>query len=65
MSFTADNGIFPSKSEARKMVQNGGVSINKQKVESIEATVNTTHLLNEKYILVQKGRRNYYLVIVE
>ncbi len=47
------------------MVQNGGVSINKQKVESIEATVNTTHLLNEKYILVQKGRRNYYLVIVE
>ncbi|PUZ19929.1 tyrosyl-tRNA synthetase [Chitinophaga costaii] len=65
VSFTADNGIFPSKSEARKMVQNGGVSINKQKVEGIDATVNEQHLLNEKYILVQKGKRNYYLVVVQ
>ncbi|PUZ26375.1 tyrosine--tRNA ligase [Chitinophaga parva] len=64
VSFAADSGIFPSKGEARKMVQNGGVSINKQKVEAIETTVTEAHLLNGKYILVQKGKRNYYLVVV-
>jgi len=53
--------IFPSKSEARKMLQGGGISINKQKVESHELQVNTTHLINHKYIVVQKGKKNYYL----
>jgi len=65
VSFLAESGIFPSKGEARKMVQNGGVSINRKKVDSIQLTVNSTLLLHEKYLLVQKGRKNYYLVKVE
>ena len=62
VSFLADTKIFPSKGEARKMVQGGGVSINKIKVEKIESMVTATGLLNEKYLLVQKGKKNYYLV---
>ncbi|MFZ4057137.1 MAG: tyrosine--tRNA ligase [Ferruginibacter sp.] len=64
VSFLADCSILPSKGEARKMVQNGGISINKIKVEGIEFTVTTAHLLNNKYLLVQKGKKNYYLIIV-
>ena len=63
VSFLADTNIFPSKGEARKMVQGGGVSINKNKVDSIEQLVKTDSLLNNKYLLVQKGKKNYYLVI--
>jgi tyrosyl-tRNA synthetase len=47
------------------MVQGGGVSINKIKMEAIEHVIKTDSLLNNKFILVQKGRRNYYLVITE
>ncbi len=65
VSFLADTKIFPSKGEARKMVQGGGVSINKLKVEAIEHAVKTDGLLNGKYLLVQKGKKNYYLVIAE
>ncbi len=64
VSFLAESGIFPSKGEARKMVQNGGVSINRKKVDSLELTVDSKLLLHEKYLLVQKGRKNYYLVKV-
>ncbi len=56
--------IFPSKGEARKMVQGGGISINKHKVESIERNVDASDLLNDKYILAQKGKKNYYLIKV-
>lgn len=56
--------VFPSKSEARKMIQGGGVSINKNKVESHEQIINTTHLLNNKYLIIQKGKKNYYLCSV-
>jgi tyrosyl-tRNA synthetase len=62
VSFLAETNIFPSKGEARKMVQGGGVSINRKKVEGIELKVDGSLLLHNKYILVQKGRRNYYLV---
>ncbi len=62
VSFLAESGIFPSKGEARKMVQNGGVSINRKKVDSLQLTVDRSLLLHEKYLLVQKGRKNYYLV---
>jgi tyrosyl-tRNA synthetase len=62
VSFLAETKIFPSKGEARKMVQGGGVSINKIKVETIEHRVNTEALLNGKYLLVQKGKKNYNLV---
>lgn len=64
VSFLADTKIFPSKGEARKMIQGGGISINKIKVENIEMVVNVTGLLNEKYLLVQKGKKNYYLVVM-
>ena len=56
--------IFPSKGECRKMIQGGGVSLNKQKVTDIAATVTTDDLIAGKYLLVQKGKKNYYLVIV-
>jgi len=60
--FLSETGIFPSKGEARKMVQNGGVSINLNKVEDIQFSVDTGLLLHKKYILVQKGKKNFYLV---
>ena len=57
--------VFPSKGEARKMVQQGGVSFNKKKFTDPNALVNAEYLLNNKYILAQKGKKNYYLLIVE
>ncbi|MFD2920517.1 tyrosine--tRNA ligase [Terrimonas rubra] len=62
VSLLAETGVFASKGEARKMVQGGGVSINRQKVDDIQATITDSHLLHDKYILVQKGKRNYYLI---
>lgn len=59
---TDKSAIFPSKGEARKMLQGGGVAINKSKVDDANMTINTAHLLNGKYILAQKGKKNYYLV---
>ena len=56
--------IFPSKGEARKMIQGGGVSINKEKVSDVELVISNNHLLNNRYILAQKGKKNYYLVKV-
>ncbi|MBC7688962.1 MAG: tyrosine--tRNA ligase [Aquabacterium sp.] len=64
VSFLADAKIFASKGEARKMVQGGGVSINKIKIASIDHNVTATALLNSKYLLVQKGKKNYNLVKV-
>lgn len=57
--------IFPSRGEARKMITGGGVSINKQKVDSPEMIVNSEFLINSKYILAQKGKKNYYLIIIQ
>ena len=62
VSFLAETAIFPSKGEARKLVQGGGVSINRKKVEGIEMKVDSSMLLHNKYLLVQKGKKNYYLV---
>ncbi|MGZ3885469.1 MAG: tyrosine--tRNA ligase [Bacteroidia bacterium] len=56
--------IFPSKSEARKMLQAGGVSFNKQKFDDIQASINLSNTLNQKYILVQKGKKNYFLCCI-
>ncbi len=56
--------VFPSKGEARRMLKGGGVSINKEKVAGQDETVTTDALLNGKYILAQKGKKNYYLVKV-
>ena len=62
VSFLAETRIFPSKGEARKMVQGGGVSINRKKVENEKMKIESSMLLHNKYLLVQKGKKNYYLV---
>jgi len=54
--------IFPSKGEARKMIQSNGVSMNKEKMTDPQKPVTTADLLNDKYILMQKGKKNYYLI---
>jgi tyrosyl-tRNA synthetase len=64
VSFLAQSGILPSKGEARKLVQGGGISINRKKVESTDWSVGPELLLHGKYLLVQKGKKNYYLAEV-
>jgi tyrosyl-tRNA synthetase len=64
LSFLTETNIFPSKGEARKMIQNGGVSINRKKVDGIAMTVDSSLLLHNQYLLIQKGKKNYYLVKV-
>ena len=61
----ATTGIMPSKGEARKMIQSGAISINKQKVSDVDYALQTTDLLQGQYILVQKGKKNYYLLTLE
>lgn len=57
--------VFPSKTEARKTIQSGGVSINKVKLENFEELIDCSYLINCKYILVQKGKKNYFLITVK
>ncbi len=54
--------IFPSKAEAKKMLQGGGVAINKEKIESEEMLVGSEHLINNEFIVIQKGKKNYFLI---
>ena len=62
VDFLADlTHIFPSKGEARRMLKEGGVAVNKTKVDE-SFSVNSSCLLNDHYILVQKGKKNYFLV---
>lgn len=65
VSFLAEHKIFPSKGEARKMVAAGGVSLNKEKIQATDFIIRAEHLLNERYLLVQKGKSNYTLVVTE
>ncbi len=60
LSAATGNQIFPSKSEARKMIAGGGVQVNKQKISSPE--IAGVKLLRGKYLLVQKGKKNYFLI---
>lgn len=62
VSFLAETKIFPSKGEARKTIQGGGVSINRKKVNDVQMHVDGSLLLHNKYLLIQKGKKNYYLV---
>jgi len=62
VSFLAETGVLPSKGEARKLIQNGGLSINRQKVENVQFHVDAHLLLHDQYILVQKGKRNFFLI---
>ncbi|MGC4036763.1 MAG: tyrosine--tRNA ligase [Chitinophagaceae bacterium] len=64
VSFLAESGAFSSKGEARKMIQGGGVRINREKVQDINLLINDSFLLLKKYILIQKGKSNHYLVKV-
>lgn len=66
VNLTTDNApVFASKGEMRKLTQGGGVSLNKEKVTDSNMTVDASHLLNGKYILVQRGKKNYYLIIAK
>ena len=62
---TEGAAIFASKGEMRKLVQGGGVSINKEKLAAFDQIITAGDLLNDKYILVQKGKKNYYLLIAK
>ncbi len=57
--------IFPSKGEAKKMIQSGGIAINKIKVGTIEDMINHDQLINNRSLVVQKGKKNYFLIIAE
>lgn len=61
----AKTSVFPSKGEARKMVQQGGVSLNKRKLTDINAVITADELLNGKYLLAQRGKKNYFLLIAD
>jgi len=63
--FTENAAVFPSKGEMRKLVQGGGVSLNKEKLAAFDEVINTENLLDSKYLLVQKGKKNYYLIIAK
>ena len=57
-----DTGVFSSRGELRRMIQGGGLSINKEKVENESRIITKSDFLNEKYVLIQKGKKNYYIV---
>ena len=57
-----NTAIFPSKGEARKMIQGGGVSLNKEKVSSIDRQITSDDVINGHYILAQKGKKNYFII---
>lgn len=65
ISFLAETQIFPSKGEARKMWQSGGVGLNKEKIAPEKTTLDNSDLLQGKYLLIQKGKKNYYLVVAK
>lgn len=60
-----NTAIFPSKGEARKMIQGGGVSLNKSKINSPDDVYNVDSLIGGKFLVAQKGKKNYFLIIVE
>ena len=57
--------VFASKGETKKLIQGGGVSVNKEKVLDANQLFTTAHLINEQFIVVQKGKKNYFLLIAE
>ncbi len=63
--FTEKAGIFPSKGEMKKTTQGGGVSINKEKLIEFDKEIDDSYLLNSKYLIVQRGKKNYFLLIAK
>jgi tyrosyl-tRNA synthetase len=59
------SAVFPSKGEAKKMIEGGGVSINKEKIIDATQVFTIASLINEKYLIVQKGKKNYFLLVAE
>ena len=59
------SSVFSSKGEAKKMIQAGGASVNKEKVPSVDAVYNVANLVNGKYFVAQKGKKNYFLIIAQ
>lgn len=64
VSFLTETNIFPSKGEAKKMLQGGGVSINRKKTDNVQLAIDNSFLLHGKYLLIQKGKKNYYLISI-
>ncbi|MEN9964332.1 MAG: hypothetical protein RL582_1427 [Bacteroidota bacterium] len=62
LSFLTENQIFESKGAARKMIQNGGVSLNRTKISDVSLMLDKSLLLHDRFILVQVGKKNYFLV---
>ena len=60
-----ETAVFPSKGEARKMIQGNGFSLNKEKVTDINYQLSAADIVDDKYILAQKGKKDYYLIIVK
>lgn len=61
---TEEVSVFPSKGELRRLIKGGGVSVNKQKLTNADEVITSDKLLNKKYLLVQKGKKNYFLVTI-
>ncbi len=59
------SSVFASKGEGKKLIQGGGVSVNKEKLKDPSDKLTVNDLLNDKFIIVQKGKKNYYLLIAE
>jgi len=63
ITFLAESNVFASKGEAKKMLQNGGLSLNKEKITALDFKITAAQLLNGKYLLIQKGKKDYTLAI--
>lgn len=63
--FVDNAAVFASKGEMRKLVQSGGVSLNKEKLAAFDQVITTDELLDDKYLLIQRGKKNYYLIIAK
>jgi len=62
---TEKTAIFPSKGELRRTVQGNGLSVNKEKFTNADGTINAEYLIQDKYILIQKGKKNYFIIIAK
>ena len=62
---TEDAEVFPSKGEFRKTVNSGGVTINKEKLDQFDDIIDGKHLIGDKFIVAQRGKKNYFLLIAE
>jgi len=62
---TETAAVFPSKSEMRKITKSGGVTINKERLENSDTVIDSSYLIGNKYVIAQRGKKNYFLLIAE